>query len=88
MRLPIIFKKPIVRWWRTYYLTVEYGNRILTAQTTIPEVDSLEAITVALSSNPIFSSDVSMPTNINGGLGFWCGYAVTRYNVIIGDSIK
>lgn len=25
---------------------------------------------VALSSNPIFSSDVSMPTNINGGLGF------------------
>ena len=179
---------------RTYYLTVEYGNRILTAQTTIPEVDSLEAITVApcdeadgmyqitayyddnpatkdyyqfltrifnsetryypaflglqddarldlhnrqvvhpgihsltnsedkyhpyyhaddsvqikfakidettyniqkaysemvaLSSNPIFSSDVSMPTNINGGLGFWCGYAVTRYNVIIGDSIK
>lgn len=32
---------------RTYYLTVEYGNRILTAQTTIPEVDSLEAITVS-----------------------------------------
>lgn len=178
---------------RTYYLTVEYGNRILTAQTTIPEVDSLEAITVStcddadgmyqitayyddnpvtkdyylfltriyndetryypaflglqedghlglhnrqvvhpgihtltdsvkyhpyyhaddsiqikfakidettyhihkaynemvsLSSNPIFSSDLSMPTNIQGGLGFWCGYAVTRYNVSIGDSIK
>lgn len=177
----------------TYYLTVEYGNRILTAQTTIPEVDSLEAITVStcddadgmyqitayyddnpvtkdyylfltriyndetryypaflglqedghlglhnrqvvhpgihtltdsvkyhpyyhaddsiqikfakidettyhihkaynemvsLSSNPIFSSDLSMPTNIQGGLGFWCGYAVTRYNVSIGDSIK
>lgn len=178
---------------RTYYLTVEYGNCILTAQTTIPEVDSLEAITVStcddadgmyqitayyddnpvtkdyylfltriyndetryypaflglqedghlglhnrqvvhpgihtltdsvkyhpyyhaddsiqikfakidettyhihkaynemvsLSSNPIFSSDLSMPTNIQGGLGFWCGYAVTRYNVSIGDSIK
>ena len=178
---------------RTYYLTVEYGNRILTAQTTIPEADSLEAITVStcddadgmyqitayyddnpvtkdyylfltriyndetryypaflglqedghlglhnrqvvhpgihtltdsvkyhpyyhaddsiqikfakidettyhihkaynemvsLSSNPIFSSDLSMPTNIQGGLGFWCGYAVTRYNVSIGDSIK
>ena len=177
----------------TYYLTVEYGNRILTAQTTIPEADSLEAITVStcddadgmyqitayyddnpvtkdyylfltriyndetryypaflglqedghlglhnrqvvhpgihtftdsakyhpyyhaddsiqikfakidettyhihkaynemvsLSSNPIFSSDLSMPTNIQGGLGFWCGYAVTKYNVIIGDSIK
>jgi hypothetical protein len=43
---------------------------------------------VSLSSNPIFSSDLSMPTNIQGGLGFWCGYAVTRYNVIIGDSIK
>ena len=178
---------------RTYYLTVEYGNRILTAQATIPEVDSLEAITVStcddadgmyqitayyddnpvtkdyylfltriyndetryypaflglqedghlglhnrqvvhpgihtltdsvkyhpyyhaddsiqikfakidettyhihkaynemisLSSNPVFASDISMPTNIEGGLGYWCGYAVTKYNVIIADSIR
>ena len=43
---------------------------------------------VALSSNPIFTSDVTMPTNIQGGLGYWCGYAVTKYNVIIADSIK
>ena len=43
---------------------------------------------VSLSSNPVFSSDISMPTNIQGGLGYWCGYAVTRYNVIIADSIK
>ena len=179
---------------RTYYLTVEYGNRILTAQTTIPEVDSLEAITVtpcddadgmyqitayyddnpatkdyyqfltrifnsetryypaflglqddawldlhnrqvvhpgihsltksedkyhpyyhaddsvqikfakidettyniqkaysemvALSSNPIFSSDVSMPHQKPNPPLILVGYAVTRYNVIIGDSIK
>lgn len=178
---------------RTYYLTVEYGERILTAQTTIPETDSLEALTVtpcadvdsmyqitayfgdnhatedyylfltrifnketryypsllgmqsderlgaynsqvvqpgihfltsednkytpyfhetdsvqikfakvdkttydihkaynemlSLSLNPIFSSDISMPTNIQGGLGYWCGYAVTRYGVVIADSI-
>lgn len=178
---------------RTYYLTVEYGSRILTAQTTIPEVDSLEALTVtpcvdvdsmyqitahyddnpttkdyylflvrisnqetryypaflglqddnqlalhnrqivqpgihllteennryrpyyhendtvqiklakidattydihkaysemvALSSNPIFASDISMPTNIKDGLGFWCGYAVAKYNITIADSI-
>lgn len=179
---------------RTYYLTVEYGDRVLTAQTTIPETDSLEALTVTpcadadsmyqitayyadnpttmdyylfltrifnketryypsflgliddtnlslhnqqtvqpgihllssnqnlyrpyfhetdsvlikfaridkdtynihkaysemvtLSSNPLFTSDVSMPTNITGGLGYWCGYAVTKYNVVIADSVK
>ena len=179
---------------RTYYLMVEYGDRVLTAQTTIPEIDSLEALAVtpcadadsmyqitayyddnpetkdyylfltrifnkdtryypsllgiaddsqlglhnqqivqpgihmlssdgkkyvpyfhetdsvqikfakidettyaihkaynemvSLSSNPVFSSDISMPTNIQGGLGYWCGYAVTKYNVIIADSIK
>lgn len=178
---------------RTYYLTVEYGNRKLTAQTTIPMPDSLEALRVtpcadadstyqitayyndnpstedyylfltrivnretrdypslfgaindanlglnnqyvvqpgvhkltteekykpyfhetdtvqikfakidettyniqkaynemvALSANPIFASDVSMPTNIQGGFGFWCGYAVTKYEVIIADSVK
>ncbi len=43
---------------------------------------------VSLSSNPIFTSDISMPTNIQGGLGFWCGYAVTKYSIIIADSIK
>ena len=42
----------------------------------------------SLASNPIFSSDVSMPTNIQGGLGYWCGYAVTKYNVVIADSIS
>ena len=42
---------------------------------------------VALSSNPVFSSDISMPTNIQGGLGFWCGYGVTKYNIVIADSI-
>lgn len=179
---------------RTYYLTVEYADRVVTAQTTIPEVDSLEALTVTpcaevdsmyqitayyddnpatkdyymflarvfnretryypanlgladdekltlhnqqvvqpgnhsltnvgkkyrpfyhrndsvqikfarvdattyaihkaysdmdiLNTNALFTSDVSMPTNINGGLGFWCGYAVTKYNVTIGDSIR
>ena len=179
---------------RTYYLFVEYGNRVLTAQTTIPLLDSLEALKVdpcaemdsmyqitayykdnpntkdnylfltrvfnretryypsflgivnddrlgaynqqvvqpgihmltseehkynpyfretdsvlikfakiddatynihkaynemvTLSSNPIFASDISMPTNIQGGLGFWCGYAVTKYNIVIADSIK
>lgn len=179
---------------RTYYLTVEYGNRVATAQTTIPMPDSLEALTVApceevdsmyqiiahyddnlltkdyylfltrifnrenryypsflgaiddavltqhnqqvvqpgihsftedgqgyssfyhvsdsvqikfakvdattyeihkaynemlsLSFNPVFASDIAMPTNIQGGLGFWCGYAVTKYNVTIADSIR
>ena len=43
---------------------------------------------VSLSTNPVFSSDVSMPTNIQGGLGFWCGYGVTKYNVVIADSIR
>lgn len=42
---------------------------------------------MALSSNPVFHSDISMPTNIQGGLGFWCGYGVTKYNVVIADSI-
>ena len=31
----------------TYYLTVEYGNRVLTAQTTIPMPASLEALEVS-----------------------------------------
>ena len=43
---------------------------------------------LALTANPIFSSDISMLTNIQGGLGYWCGYAVTKYNVIIADSIE
>lgn len=43
---------------------------------------------ISLSSNPVFPSDVSVPTNIQGGLGFWCGYAVTKYNVVIADSIR
>lgn len=179
---------------RTYYLTVEYGNRIAKAQTTIPMPDSLEALIVSpcievdsmyqitayydddqstkdyylfltrifnkekryypsfsgiiddkrlthhnkqvvqpgmhyvtsenhkyetyyhendsiqikfakideitynihkaynemitLSYNPAFASELSMPTNIQGGLGFWCGYAVTKYNVVIADSIR
>ena len=164
----------------TYYLTVEYGNRVLTAQTTIPMPASLEALEVSpcehidsvyqitanfeddpatkdyypallgtiddatlaehnrhvvyagmhrltseknaygpyfldtdsvqikfaridettykihkayeelmiLANNPLFASDVSLPTNIEGGLGFWCGYAATKYNVVIADSIR
>ena len=43
---------------------------------------------VALSHNPVFSSDISMPTNIQGGLGYWCGYGVTTYRVAIADSVK
>lgn len=43
---------------------------------------------VTLSANPVFSTDISMPTNIQGGLGFWCGYGVTKYNVVIADSIR
>lgn len=43
---------------------------------------------VVLNNNPLFASDLSMPTNIQGGLGFWCGYAATRYNVVIADSIR
>lgn len=179
---------------RTYYLTIEYDERLLTAQTTIPMPDSLEALTVTpcaetdtvyqitayyddnpetqdyymfltrvfnretryypaslglvndeklvqhnqqvvqpgnhsltnegknyrpyyhrgdsvqikfakidevtytihkaysdmdiLNTNALFTSDVSMPTNIQGGLGFWCGYGVTKYSVVIADSIN
>ena len=40
-----------------------------------------------LANNTVFASDVSLPTNIRGGLGYWCGYASTKYNVIIADSI-
>ncbi len=43
---------------------------------------------VILNNNPLFASDVSLPTNIQGGLGFWCGYAATKYNVVIADSIR
>ena len=43
---------------------------------------------VILNNNPLFASDVSLPTNIRGGLGFWCGYAATKYNVVIADSIR
>lgn len=43
---------------------------------------------VALTNNPLFASDVSLPTNIQGGLGYWCGYGVTKYNVVIADSIR
>lgn len=43
---------------------------------------------IALASNIIFASDISMPTNIQGGLGFWCGYAITKYNVVIADSLS
>lgn len=42
---------------------------------------------VALTSNPLFASDITLPTNIQGGLGFWCGYGVTQYSIIIQDSI-
>lgn len=41
-----------------------------------------------LNVNALFSSNVSMPTNIQGGLGFWCGYAVTKYHVVIADSVR
>ena len=40
---------------------------------------------VSLASNPFFTSDISMPTNIEGGVGYWCGYAVTKYNVVIAN---
>ena len=43
---------------------------------------------VTLSNNPLFASDISLPTNVQGGLGFWCGYAVTEYSVAIADSIR
>lgn len=43
---------------------------------------------VSLASNPFFTSDISMPTNIEGGVGYWCGYAVTKYNVVIADSLR
>lgn len=43
---------------------------------------------VALSHNPVFPSDVPVPTNIEGGLGYWCGYGVTKYSVVIADSIR
>lgn len=43
---------------------------------------------VALTNNPVFASDILIPTNIKGGLGFWCGYAATKYNVVIADSVR
>jgi hypothetical protein len=43
---------------------------------------------VALANNPLFASDISMPTNIQGGIGFWCGFGMTKYNIVIADSIR
>ncbi|MBR0334664.1 MAG: DUF4249 family protein [Bacteroidales bacterium] len=43
---------------------------------------------VAFSSNPAFVTDLDLYSNIDGGSGFWCGYGVTQYRVVIADSIK
>ena len=43
---------------------------------------------VSLPNNALFASDISLPSNIQGGLGYWCGYGVTKYNVVISDSIR
>lgn len=43
---------------------------------------------VAFSSNPVFVTDLDLYSNIDGGSGFWCGYGVTQYRVVIADSIK
>lgn len=37
---------------------------------------------VILSFNPLFSNDIALPSNIKGGLGFWCGYATTNYRIL------
>ena len=39
--------------------------------------------TLFLSRNPIFSVRKNLPSNIEGGLGYWFGYGSTIYNFII-----
>lgn len=38
--------------------------------------------------NPIFPSSSNLRSNINGGLGIWCGYGVNTYHIVIEDSLK
>lgn len=38
--------------------------------------------------NPIFPSSSNLRSNINGGLGIWCGYGINTYYVVIEDSLK
>ena len=75
--------------YRPYY---KEGDSVLIKFSKIDEVSyrvqqSINEI-VAFSSNPAFVTDLDLYSNIDGGSGFWCGYGVTQYRVVIADSIK
>lgn len=42
---------------------------------------------LSLSSNMFLSTSTDMETNINGGYGYWCGYAAITNHIVIQDSI-
>lgn len=75
--------------YRPYY---KEGDSVLIKFSKIDELSyrvqqSINEI-VAFSSNPAFVTDLDLYSNIDGGSGFWCGYGVTQYRVVIADSIK
>ncbi|MBO7231733.1 MAG: DUF4249 family protein, partial [Bacteroidales bacterium] len=75
--------------YRPYY---KEGDSVLIKFSKIDELSyrvqqSINEI-VAFSSNPVFVTDLDLYSNIDGGSGFWCGYGVTQYRVVIADSIK
>lgn len=41
--------------------------------------------TTTTSYNPLFSSTTNLPTNINGGTGYWMGLSMSRYYYVIPD---
>jgi hypothetical protein len=42
---------------------------------------------LSLSSNMFLSTSTNMYSNINGGLGYWCGYATITDHIVIRDSV-
>jgi len=75
--------------YRPYY---KEGDSVLIKFSKIDEMSyrvqqSINEI-VAFSSNPVFVTELDLRSNIDGGSGFWCGYGVTQYRVVISDSIK
>ena len=42
---------------------------------------------ITSSRNPIFSIHKNIHSNINGGMGYWCGYGASEYLVNIADSL-
>ncbi len=43
---------------------------------------------ITIARNPLFPIDKNISTNIEGGLGYWCGYGATEYYIPVSDLLK